>query len=191
MSPGESHNRLPVTDRPSDLIWHPKSSGLTNNFQWQFGQRQKFRNILSFIISTVNHLQYMTSAFYESYLAFLSFDSKSPWICSLIFRNPSVLRIWQLYIFTYNHKTRRLSGSVSSETERFTVFIWQCKIESTWRGLRHVSTPFFHAALFLHSNDDAFFLHERLPNLSNSKNKSFFGSKIANSFNFKDFAIFQ
>ena len=140
--PREPHNRLPVTDRPSDLIWHPKSSGLTNNFQWQFGQRQKFRNILSFIISTVNHLQYMTSAFYESYLAFLSFDSKSPWICSLIFRNPSVLRIWQLYIFTYNHKTRRLSGSVSSETERFTVFIWQCKIESTWRGLRHVSSPF-------------------------------------------------
>ena len=39
--------------------------------------------------------------------------------------------------------------------------------------------------------DETFFFHERLPNLSNSKNKSFFGSKIANSFNFKDFAIFQ
>ena len=40
-------------------------------------------------------------------------------------------------------------------------------------------------------NDVAFFFHERLPYLSNSKNKSFFGSKIAFSFNLKDFAIFQ
>ena len=39
--------------------------------------------------------------------------------------------------------------------------------------------------------DYPFFFHERLPNLSNIKNKSFFHRKIANSFYLKDFAIFH
>ena len=41
------------------------------------------------------------------------------------------------------------------------------------------------------TNHQSFFFHERLPNLSNIKNKSFFHRKIANSFCLKDFAIFH